>query len=154
MLRKIGLLIAAGCTYSVSWFAPAAHTVLGNISGRDAFAPALSSYSYTHALSYGKLVWLLSAWTNALFVTAFALVAVRYHVSNRALAWGLASAAFLNLLFWLPTELGNLRYGFYLWIFSFAVLAAAASLPRPNAGAGKSFRRNPQVGGRHEPRIR
>lgn len=144
MLRKIGLLIAAGCTYSVSWFAPAAHTVLGNISGREAFAPALSSYSYFHASSYGKLVWLLSAWTNALFVIAFALVVVRYSASNRALVWALASAACLNLLCWLPTESGNLRVGFYLWIFSFAFLAAAASLPR----------RNPEVGGGHEPWVR
>src|ERR1700751_2771357 len=100
MLRKICLLIVAGCTYAISWFMPVDHTVLGNISGREAFAPALSWDSYFHASSYGKLAWLVSAWTNALFVVAFALVAVRFHVSSRALVYALGCAASLNLLFW------------------------------------------------------
>lgn len=138
MLRKISLLSAAGCTYSISWFLPAGHTALGNITGREAFAPALSSDSYFHASSYGELAWLVSAWTNVLFVIAIALVILRFYLSNRALVWALAAAALLNLVFWLPTELRNLRVGFYLWIFSFACLAAAASLPRPNPKAEKT----------------
>jgi hypothetical protein len=134
MLRKICLLIAAACTYSTSWFVTADHTLLGNISGRQAFAPALSSHSYFHAPSYREVVWLVSAWTNALFMVAFALVVVRFYVANRTLVWALATAAFLNLVFWIPAERGNLRVGFYLWIFSFACLAAAASLPRSAPG--------------------
>ena len=137
MLRKICLLIAAGCTYSTSWFVTADQAVLGNISGRQAFAPALSSHSYLHASSYREVVWLVSAWTNGLFVVAFALVVVRFYVSNRALVWALATAALLNLVCWLPAERGNLRVGFYLWIFSFACLAVGASLPRSSPGAGK-----------------
>jgi hypothetical protein len=131
MLRKICLLTAAGCTYSASWFAPAGHTLLGNVSGWEAFAPALSRDTYLRVASYGERIWLLSAWTNVLFVAAFALVAARLYVSNRALVWALALASFLNLACWLPAERGNLRVGFYLWIFSFGCLAAAASLPRP-----------------------
>ena len=137
MLRKICLLIAAGCTYSTSWIVTADHTLLGNVSGRQAFAPALSSHSYLHAASYREVAWLVSAWTNPLFVVAFVLVVVRRNVPNRVLVWALATAAFLNLVFWLPAERGNLRVGFYLWIISFACLAAAASLPRPNPGAGR-----------------
>jgi hypothetical protein len=119
----------------VCWFLPADHTIGGNLSGWDAFAPALSPDTYLQVSNYAQFLWLLSAWTNLLFVVAFALVVARRYAPSRALMWALASVAILNLVWWLLTERGSLRVGFYLWILSFACLAVAASLPRPHAGA-------------------
>ena len=145
MKRTTILLAVAAFLYVLSWLLPVADggTTLsdGGLPGWEAFRLALSPIWSYEGLA-GDSWWsdslsVLSALTNIGFLAAVAALAFWLQRLSRGVFGGLVLATIINALwFVLSDDRGDLRIGYYLWLSSFIVLAAAArSMP---ASAGSS----------------
>jgi hypothetical protein len=136
MKRTTLLLATAALIYMVSWFVPVveggATLARGGLPGWEAFRVALSPiWSYEGFPGgdswFSDLASVLSGLTNPWFLASLAVLAFWSPRFTREVFWGLALATLINTLwFVVPSERGDLRIGYYLWLGSFIVLAAAA----------------------------
>jgi hypothetical protein len=85
--------------------------------------------------SFLGVLGVISALTNLWFVLSSVLLARLRPRPHRGLFWTLVLAALVNTFWFLVPDIrGDLRAGYYLWLASFAALAAAAWLVSPGAG--------------------
>lgn len=131
-------LVVAIAAFLLSWVVPAAKVPLVNPSlglgnemyfGWQAFWVTLSLFWQPVGLDNSKdaVEFVLStstALTNFLFIIAAIAIAMPHSFWTRGVSWVLLLAAALDS-YWYFT-LGDLRIGYYLWVASFLLLAAAA----------------------------
>lgn len=123
-----------GAVYLLAWLLPVVEdgTTLpeGGVPGWEALRFALATIwpvagvRSDHAL--GAILSTLSGLTNALVPVALVQFARNARPAARRLGWALLIAALVNAS-WLVLggDPGGLRLGYYLWLASFVVLAAA-----------------------------
>ena len=137
MRRTTMLLAAAALTYALSWLVPVvrngATLAQGTVPGWEAFRFALSPVwpylGFTGDRSLLDWIAVISAMTNAWFVVSLAVLAF-FSAARPAqsLFWGLLMAVIVDAIWFLLTDPGDLRVGYYLWVGSFLALAVAARL--------------------------
>jgi hypothetical protein len=120
------LLIIGVIVFIASWFAPVLHILRpgdDRIVGWEAFLFALMSAPFGESWPWRKIVYVLSAATNVVMVGA--LIAYQSaRASHRALRAMLLASAFVNLhWFVLNEDRAALRFGYYLWVASFIIVA-------------------------------
>ena len=145
MKRSTVLLNVAAVLYLVAWLSPVAEggTTLakGGLPGWEALRVALSPI---WDRSGGDALWrsalsILSALTNGWFLYTLAALGGRVSASERVLFWGSVAAVVINAQwFVLSDPRSDLFIGYYLWLASFAALAAAAHSARAFAVAPSS----------------
>lgn len=129
--RLLGLSCAAVAAHALSWILP----VIDDYRGWQAFRVALTPIVPYGDFSSGR-IWhesvlsVASGLSNALFLAALVALATARPGWLRASTWGLIVAAVLNLYWFvmMGDDRGELRIGYYLWVGSFPLLAAAAHL--------------------------
>jgi hypothetical protein len=137
MKRTTVVLAIPALVYALSWFVPVYDGGItvgeGGLPGWEAFNFALAPIWSNHG---DTIEWLLSVWmalsalTNVWFLVALAILVLWPHRTKRGVFWGLVFAALLNTLWLLffGDDLDELRMGYYLWLSSYLLLAAAARL--------------------------
>jgi hypothetical protein len=137
----------AAAAFLASWFLPVLENVPGWMAFRYALAPLVP---YAHAVETGwddNVPQVLSALTNVMFVVLFGLwLANQMFRPGMFLRLALASLL-LNLYWWVKAwrehGLGDLLYGYYVWMFAFALLLTTAVL---TASADRRTSRTPTGG--------
>jgi hypothetical protein len=121
-------LIAAIVANVLGWVLPA----ISDERGYEAFVFALSPLwdKDMQREAFPLLVFIVaSALTNVLFIVLVVTFVLR-KAPAKAVLWGAAAAALLNL-YWpilLEADRARLQAGYFIWVSSFAVLALSAFL--------------------------
>lgn len=125
------MLCAAVVAHALSWSLPVIDDYRGWQAFRVALTPIVPYDDFSSGgVWYERVLSIASGLTNVLFLAALlALATARARwlpVSTR----GLIAAAVLNLYWFvmMGDDRGELRIGYYLWVGSFLVLAAALHL--------------------------
>jgi hypothetical protein len=129
-MRRRLLIPSAWLIHAAAWLVPIEREGVRlpeGLPGWQAFRFATGAYNGTsHDPWYSALLPTLSAVTTILFIFGSPWVALRGSRSTRrASAWAAAAAFIVNAqwyLFWDPRS--DLRTGYFLWWFSFVLLAA------------------------------
>ena len=142
MLKRpsVALLFGIGI-YALAWFVPViddgATLADGRLPGWEAFRVAISTLWPYEDFSYdgwfSAFIGTVTGLTNVWFLLAVIILLRGPHSKRRIVGWGLLVAALVNT-YWLVMFFGEtteLRLGYYLWLGSFAVVAASALLTQP-----------------------
>jgi len=127
------LILGSGViVYLLSWLVPvlADGTALGagGLPGWEAFRYALAPLwpykGLTGEGGFSDVLAVASASTNVWFVVSVTLVALRRR--ERLAYWGLALAWVVDAVWFVSSDRGSLRIGYWLWLAAFVLVAMAA----------------------------
>jgi hypothetical protein len=124
------LAMMAAAAFAASWFLPVLEDVSGWMAFRYALAPLVP---YRGA---GTIGWedaapqVMSALTNAVFLILFVLWVLKQNPRPGLFVRIAIACLLLNLYWfvkaWRESGLGDLLYGYYVWLAAFALLLAVA----------------------------
>ena len=148
MMRNVPFLMwAAAAAFLASWFLPVLENVPGWMAFRYALAPLVPYANAVHTGWDDHAPQVLSALTNLMFVVLFGLWLAKQMFRPGMFVRLALACLLLNLYWWVKAwredGLADLLYGYYVWLFAFALLQAAAVI---NAFADRRTSKTPMDG--------
>jgi hypothetical protein len=138
----------AASAFAASWFLPVLDGMAGWSAFRAALAPLIPLAGSPDVLRWDDAIpQVLSALTNLMFLVLFGLWLSR-QMFKPSMFVKLALACLLLDLYWVVQavragQVGDLLYGYYVWLLAFALMLAAALV---NAFSARRTSRTPTAG--------